>query len=83
LYGDLLDLVGFADPSFAMNPPSTYAVTCHRRQNGSTPRFESWAYPLSVGQKLPTLPIWLSEELMVPLDLEASYEEACRVLRIP
>ena len=39
-------------------------------------------YPLIVGQPLPTLPLWLTEDLMVPLDLEASYEAACRVLHI-
>jgi hypothetical protein len=37
---------------------------------------------LSVGQKLPTLPLWLTEDLMVALDLEASYEATCRVLHI-
>ena len=32
---------------------------------------------------LPTrLPVWLTEDLAMPLDLEASYEEACRVLKI-
>jgi len=29
-----------------------------------------------------TLPLWLSEELAVSLELEASYEETCHVLRI-
>ena len=35
-----------------------------------------------LGQPLPTLPLWLDEDLSVPLDLEESYEETCRVLRI-
>jgi hypothetical protein len=43
---------------------------------------QSWAYPLDVGQPLPTLPVWLTETHAVSLDLEASYEETCRVLRI-
>jgi len=29
------------------------------------------------------LPLWLADYLPVPLDLEESYEETCRVLRIP
>ena len=45
--------------------------------------FESWAKPLALGQPLPTLPLWLADNLAVPLDLEASYEETCRALRIP
>ena len=43
---------------------------------------ESWMQPLSIGRPLPTLPLWLSDDLAVPLDLEASYEETCRVLRL-
>ena len=39
--------------------------------------------PLSVGSPLPALPIWLSDDLNVSLELEANYEETCRVLRIP
>jgi hypothetical protein len=35
-----------------------------------------------VGQALPTLPLWLDDNLAVSLDLEASYEETCRALRI-
>jgi hypothetical protein len=82
LYVELLELVGHADPAFTPSPPATYAATCRKRRNGSKPRFETWAYPLSVGQKLPTLPLWLTEDLMVALDLEASYEATCRVLHI-
>jgi hypothetical protein len=31
---------------------------------------------------LPTLPLWLADDLAVPLELEASDEVTCRVLRI-
>jgi hypothetical protein len=82
LYVELVELVGQTDPAFTPSPPATYAATCRNRRNGSKPRFETWAYPLSVGQKLPTLPLWLTEDLMVALDLEASYEATCRVLHI-
>jgi hypothetical protein len=81
LYTDLLDLIGVSDPAFAAAIP-VYAVTFRGHKVGGKPRFESWAYPLIVGQTLPLLPIWLTEDLAVSLDLEASYEETCRVLRI-
>ena len=45
-------------------------------------RLETWSHTLAVGQLLPELPIWLTERNAVSLDLEASYEETCRVLRI-
>jgi hypothetical protein len=82
LYTDLLELIHRSDPAFSPTPPATYAVTCRGRKLGRKPRFESWAYPLIVGQRLPTLPIWLTEDLAVSLDLETSYEETCRALRI-
>jgi len=37
---------------------------------------------LTIGQSLPTLPLWLSEDFSVPLNLEESYEETCRIFRI-
>ncbi len=54
-----------------------------RRQVGRATKLDTWARPLAIGQPLPSLPVWLSEKLTVTLELEASYEETCRVLRIP
>jgi hypothetical protein len=82
LYSDLLGLYGLSDPGYVPSPPATYAVTCRGRKVGGKPRLETWAYPLLVGQPLPLLPIWLTEDLAVSLDLETSYEETCRALRI-
>jgi hypothetical protein len=31
----------------------------------------------------PTLPLWLSDDVAVPLELEPSYEDTCCILRIP
>jgi hypothetical protein len=83
LYADLLELIGKKDPAFGPTPPAIYAATCRGRKVGVRPRLEIWAYPLVVGQALPKLPIWLDVDRAVSLDLEASYEEACRALRIP
>jgi hypothetical protein len=43
---------------------------------------ESWFYPVHLGQPLPSLPVWLDVDLSIDLDLESSYEETCRFLRI-
>lgn len=83
LYMDLLALLDQTDPAFAANPPWTYAVTCRCRRIGGTTQLGTWAHSLVVGQPLPNLPIWLSDELNIPLELEASYEETCQGLRIP
>jgi hypothetical protein len=83
LYTDLLEFIGQTDPSLAPEPPPVYAAACRWRREGDAPLLETWARPLAVGQPLPTLPLWLSDTLAVPLELEASYEETCRILRIP
>lgn len=54
------------------------AMTVRRR-----PRVEVWPETLSLGEELPTLPLWLTLDLSVPLGLEASYVATCRSLRIP
>lgn len=41
---------------------------------------ESWVRPMIIGQPLR---LWLADDLAVPFDLESSYEETCRALRLP
>jgi hypothetical protein len=83
LYSDLMELIGQTDPSLGDDPPALYAVTCRGVRNGNAWLLETWTHSLAIGQPLPTLPLWLAENFAVPLELEPSYEETCRVLRIP
>jgi hypothetical protein len=82
LYGDLLDLIGQTDPALAPEPPSMYAAACRRTHPGESWRFQTWNHALALGQPLPTLPLWLADDFAVPLELEESYEETCRILRL-
>jgi hypothetical protein len=82
LYGELLKLIGQTDPALAPEAPGLYAVACRGTKKDNTWLLETWTYPVAVGQALPTLPLWLADNLAVPLELEASYEETCRILRI-
>jgi hypothetical protein len=83
LYAELLELIGGSDPILRAASPAVYAVTARgRRRAGRRVLLDTWFYPMEPGRPLPTLPIWLDDDLGVSLDLEASYEEACRVLRI-
>jgi len=82
LYAETLELLGHADPMMSAEPPATYAASLRWGPRGKRNRLEAWSYPLEVGKPLPTLPIWLSETLAIPLDLEAGYEQTCRDLRI-
>ncbi|MFO0927978.1 MAG: DUF4058 family protein [Gemmataceae bacterium] len=83
LYADLLEQIGHTDPSLGADPPHLYAAACRGIPNGDGWQLQTWAYPLTLGQPLPTLPLWLADDLAVPLELEDSYEQTCRALRIP
>ena len=83
LYAELLALIGQTDPNLGSESPDLYAVSCRLARTGEAWLLEGWAHVLRLGQPLPTLPLWLAENLAVPLELEASYEETCRILRIP
>ena len=82
LYADLLELIGQWDPSLGERPPGTYAVACRWRPRGASRWLENWNQSLKPGLPLPRLPLWLTEDFAIPLDLEASYEQTCRDLRI-
>jgi hypothetical protein len=82
LYSDLLDLIGHGDLSPAPDSPPLYGAVCRWRRENDTPQLETWARDFAIGQPLPTLPLWLADDLAVPLDLETSYEETCRILRL-
>ncbi len=82
LYAELLDLIGQRDPSLGRSPPATYAVACRWSSRGVSHWLETWNKPLTIEEPLPVLPLWLSEDLAIPLDLEASYEQSCGDLRI-
>jgi hypothetical protein len=82
LYAELLRQIGHEDPGFGNTPPPIYAVTCRTHAGNAVNLLDAWNYPLVLGQALPLLPMWLAEDLTIPLNLEASYEETCRLLRI-
>ncbi|HQX54122.1 MAG TPA: hypothetical protein PLR25_29685 [Planctomycetaceae bacterium] len=79
---EVLDVFCQTDPAFAPDPPATYAVTCRSHSLTMHSRFESWAYPMVVGQRLPVLPIWLDNDHAISLNLEVSYQQTCSVLRL-
>src|SRR5262249_51824764 len=83
LYAELLEFIGAKDPVLQEDSPYLYSVTMRgRKRPRQKSLLESWFYPMHLGQPLPKLPIWLDVDLRIDLDLESSYEETCRVLRI-
>ncbi|MCI0358101.1 MAG: DUF4058 family protein [Planctomycetaceae bacterium] len=80
LYRELAELIR-PTPS-VIGDTSIYAVACRAQRTADRWRVEAWPHELAIGQPLPTLPLWISESQFVPVELEASYEETCRALRI-
>jgi hypothetical protein len=79
----VLELIGRPDLAAGVQDTFLYAATLRgRKRVRQRPIVETWFYPMILGQPLPALPIWLDIDLRVMLELEASYEEACRLLHI-
>jgi hypothetical protein len=61
---------------------SLYAVAYRPIRRESTDDLEIWPTALSVGEPLPELPLWIAPNLAVPVDLETTYQNACRRRRL-
>jgi hypothetical protein len=83
LYGELLDLIGQSDPGLGPEPPPLYVTACRMTKRADEWLLETWAQPLALGRPLPTVPLWLADDLAVPLELNESYEQSCGILNIP
>ncbi len=59
-----------------------YGVSYRTVSQDAGSRLEVWPEALALGQPLPRVPLWLAEDLAVPLDLESTYQTTCRTLRI-
>ncbi len=60
-----------------------YAVAYRPVVRNGAEQIEVWPEPVALGQPLPTLPLSLSAELCVPIDLEGTYTAACGRRRLP
>jgi hypothetical protein len=82
LYAELLAFLGHRDPTLSTPPPHLYATSTRCVKKEKRTLLEAWSHVLTLGQPLPTLPLWLTADLVIPLDLEQSYEQACHDLWI-
>lgn len=82
LHAELLQFLGRSDPTLGDPLPHLYAVSCRWGPQDGRMLLRTWSHTLALGQPLPTLPLWLTGQLAVPLDLEQSYEQACHDLWI-
>lgn len=83
LYTELAEFLDVSASARAALPSHLYAVACRARSRRKRIQLEVWPAPLRVGATLPVLPLWLTRDLAVPVDLEASYNVTCDSLSIP
>jgi Protein of unknown function (DUF4058) len=82
LYGELLEQLGKSDPGLNPERP-LYASACRLTKHEKDWLLETWTQPLELGRLLPTVPLWLADNLAVPLELDESYEQSCSILNLP
>jgi len=83
LHDELVRLLADGDAFLFPATPFLYAAAYRPIRRGQQDQHDVWLNALAVGQPLPELPLALNGELCVPIDLEGTYAEACRKLRLP
>ena len=82
LHEDVSNALHLSD-TFDWSSPTGLSAVCYRllRVEGKE-RLEVWPHQLAVASELPTVPLWLEPNLVVPLELELTYTNTCESLRI-
>ena len=62
---------------------SLYAAAYRPLRREGRDEIEFWPFPLTLNARLPTLPLALHAELVLPVDFEAAYSDACRRRKLP
>ena len=83
LHNETMRLVN-APPAAAL-PAETdlYAAAYRPVLRDDRPEIDVWPVPCALGSPLPVMPLRLTGDLFVPVDFEASYQEACRRRWLP
>jgi hypothetical protein len=82
LHGDLLRLLRLPAGPARSRTRALYAASYRSAGAVGEERIEAWVHRLRVGEKLPTMPLWIAEDRCVGVDLEQAYLDAQRRLRM-
>lgn len=83
LHRPLMELLQLGESAADAVTSDLYAIAYRVVAAGERTQLEAWPTPLALGEPLPKMPLWLRDDLAVPLDLETSYRQACASLGIP
>ena len=82
LHVELVRLLGLETALDWQSPSGLYGLAYRTVRADGRDRIEAWPEALVVGQPLPPLPLWLADDLCLPLRLEETYRATCASLRI-
>lgn len=83
LHNEIVQLMEGVE-SLQLPPESNlYAVAYRPLRRGKEDEIDIWRSPLAVGRALPILPLGLRADLVIPVDFEETYVEACVRKRLP
>jgi hypothetical protein len=81
LHAELLELLAQPPDGMAATNP-LYSVAYRPVRRDDRDEIDIWPHPLAVGAALPELPLWIGPDLVVPINLEATYTSACHRRRL-
>lgn len=82
LHRELLQLLEVTADTMAQAPADLYAAGYRTVAVGENANLEMWVELLALGERLPTLPLWIDPDKCIPLNLEQTYLAACAARRI-
>jgi len=82
LHNEIVQLLANAEAARMPASAALYSVAYRPVLRLDHPEIDIWPATFAVGDPLPTLPLRLTGDLFVPVDFEATYQEACRRRRL-
>lgn len=81
LHNELVQLLGVGE-KFLLGSEELYATAYRPIRRPRAKRIDVWNSELGLGKALPLLPLALDRDIVLPLDLEPPYMEACQRSRL-
>ena len=78
LHNEVIGLLGLGESHQMPTDPPLYAVAYRPLRDSTGERIDTWPMPLAVGQPMPCVPLSLGADLCLPVNLEETYQDACR-----
>ena len=79
LHAELLQRI---DVEVSPDQPDLYTASYRLVERDGEPKLDIWHEPLVIGSPLTTMPLWLSGDRCLRVDLDATYERTCREQRV-